>query len=78
VANNYNGARRAPIVFARDGAPRLVLRRETYDDLLRRDLNECISATRKEPTCPLTTTEASAGGDVGTGQLGDDDDRGDR
>jgi diaminopimelate decarboxylase len=38
MANNYNGARRAPIVFAKDGAPRVVLRRETYDDLLRRDL----------------------------------------
>jgi diaminopimelate decarboxylase len=39
LANNYNGACRAPIVFARDGAPRLVLRRETYDDLVRRDLD---------------------------------------
>lgn len=38
MANNYNGARRPPIVFARDGAPRLVLRRETHEDLLRRDL----------------------------------------
>lgn len=38
MANNYNGARRPPIVFANAGAPRLVLRRETYDDLLRRDL----------------------------------------
>jgi diaminopimelate decarboxylase len=38
MANNYNGARRPPIVFAREGAPRMVLRRETYDDLLRRDL----------------------------------------
>jgi diaminopimelate decarboxylase len=39
MANNYNGARRPPIVFAREGAPRMVLRRETYDDLLRRDLH---------------------------------------
>jgi diaminopimelate decarboxylase len=39
MANNYNGACRAPIVFARNGVPRLVLRRETYDDLLRRDLD---------------------------------------
>ena len=39
MANNYNGARRAPIVFAREGAQRLVLRRETYDDFLRRDLD---------------------------------------
>jgi diaminopimelate decarboxylase len=39
MANNYNGALRIPIVFAQDGAPRLVLRRETYEDLLQRDLN---------------------------------------
>jgi diaminopimelate decarboxylase len=38
MANNYNGALRPPIVFARDGVPRMVLRRETYDDLARRDL----------------------------------------
>jgi diaminopimelate decarboxylase len=38
MANNYNGALRIPIVFASQGAPRLVLRRETYEDLLRRDL----------------------------------------
>jgi len=39
MANNYNGARRPPIVFAREGAPRLVLRRETFDDFTRRDLD---------------------------------------
>jgi diaminopimelate decarboxylase len=39
MANNYNGACRPPIVFVRDGAARLVLRRETYDDLLRRDVS---------------------------------------
>jgi diaminopimelate decarboxylase len=39
MANNYNGALRIPIVFASEGAPRLVLRRETYEDLLRRDLH---------------------------------------
>jgi diaminopimelate decarboxylase len=39
MANNYNGACRPPIVFASDGEPRMVLRRETYDDLLRRDLD---------------------------------------
>jgi diaminopimelate decarboxylase len=37
MANNYNGARRIPIVFARDGSARVVLRRETFDDFLRRD-----------------------------------------
>lgn len=39
MANNYNGARRPPIVFVRDGVPRMVLRRESYEDLLRRDLD---------------------------------------
>ena len=38
MANNYNGSRRPPIVFVREGVPRLVLRREVYDDFLRRDL----------------------------------------
>ena len=39
MANNYNGNRRIPVVFAADGAARLVLRRETWDDLLARDVN---------------------------------------
>jgi diaminopimelate decarboxylase len=38
MSNNYNGARRLPVVLVRDGAPRLVVRRETYDDLLARDM----------------------------------------
>jgi diaminopimelate decarboxylase len=38
MANNYNGSRRPPIVFVGEGVPRLVLRREVYDDFLRRDL----------------------------------------
>ena len=38
LANNYNGALKPPVVFCNDGAPRLVLRRESYDDLLARDL----------------------------------------
>lgn len=37
LANNYNGARRLPVVFCRDGRARDVVRRETYADLLRRD-----------------------------------------
>jgi diaminopimelate decarboxylase len=40
MANNYNGALRPPIVMAHDGVARLVLRRETYDDLLRRDVEQ--------------------------------------
>ncbi|MFD5409046.1 diaminopimelate decarboxylase family protein [Streptomyces nojiriensis] len=38
LANNYNGARRPPVVFCRDGEAREVVRRETYEDLLRRDV----------------------------------------
>jgi diaminopimelate decarboxylase len=38
MANNYNGTRRLPVVFARDGAARLVVRRETWADLLARDV----------------------------------------
>ncbi|MEV4249967.1 diaminopimelate decarboxylase [Streptosporangium canum] len=37
LSNNYNGALRPPVVFCRDGASRAVVRRETYDDLMRRD-----------------------------------------
>jgi diaminopimelate decarboxylase len=38
MANNYNGVTRAPVVFCRDGEARLVVRRETHEDLMRRDV----------------------------------------
>lgn len=38
LSNNYNGALRPPVVFCRSGEARAVVRRETYDDLTRRDL----------------------------------------
>lgn len=38
MANNYNGQPRPPIVFVGDGEHRAVVRRETYEDLTRRDL----------------------------------------
>jgi diaminopimelate decarboxylase len=38
MASNYNGALRPAVVFVRDGAARLVRRRETYEDLLRTEL----------------------------------------
>jgi diaminopimelate decarboxylase len=38
MANNYNGALRPPVVFCRDGVAREVVRRETYEDLLARQL----------------------------------------
>jgi diaminopimelate decarboxylase len=37
MANNYNGVPRAPVIFCRDGEARVVVRRETWDDLLARD-----------------------------------------
>jgi diaminopimelate decarboxylase len=38
LQNNYNGARRPPVVLCRDGEARLAVRRETMDDLLARDV----------------------------------------
>jgi diaminopimelate decarboxylase len=38
MANNYNGVPRPPVVFARDGEARVVVRRETYADLMSRDV----------------------------------------
>lgn len=38
MSNNYNGNRRIPVVFASNGAARLVVRRETWADLLARDV----------------------------------------
>jgi diaminopimelate decarboxylase len=39
MANNYNGNRRLPVVFVHDGSWRTVVRRETWEDLLRRDVD---------------------------------------
>ena len=38
MSNQYNGARRIPVVFVADGDARLVVRRDTWDDLLSRDV----------------------------------------
>ena len=40
LANNYNGIPRAPVVFCRDGEARLVVRRESYEDLFARDVED--------------------------------------
>jgi diaminopimelate decarboxylase len=37
MANNYNVVPRPPVIFCRDGRARVVVRRETYDDLTLRD-----------------------------------------
>ena len=38
MGSNYNMIRRPPVVFVREGKARLVVRRETYEDLVRRDV----------------------------------------
>ncbi|MFI5004239.1 MAG: diaminopimelate decarboxylase [Solirubrobacterales bacterium] len=38
MANNYNGVPRAPVVFCNDGDARVVVRRETLDDLISRNV----------------------------------------
>ncbi|MEA2177328.1 MAG: diaminopimelate decarboxylase [Solirubrobacteraceae bacterium] len=38
MSNQYNAVTRPPVVFVRDGEARVVVRRETYDDLLSRDV----------------------------------------
>jgi diaminopimelate decarboxylase len=38
MANNYNGVPRPPVIFCSGGDARLVVRRETYEDLSVRDL----------------------------------------
>jgi diaminopimelate decarboxylase len=38
MANNYNGVPRPPVIFCRDGDARVVVRRETFDDLTARDV----------------------------------------
>jgi diaminopimelate decarboxylase len=37
MSNNYNGVPRPPVIFCSDGDARVVVRRETYEDLVARD-----------------------------------------
>ncbi len=39
MSNQYNGARRVPVVFVAGGRPRLVVRRDTWEDLVVRDVD---------------------------------------
>jgi diaminopimelate decarboxylase len=39
MSNNYNAALRPPVVFCRDGIARVGVRRETYDDLIAREVS---------------------------------------
>ena len=38
MANNYNSVRRPPVIFCKDGDARVVVRRETFEDLTARDV----------------------------------------
>jgi diaminopimelate decarboxylase len=38
MANNYNGMPRPPVIFCKEGDARLVVRRETHEDLVARDV----------------------------------------
>jgi diaminopimelate decarboxylase len=38
MASNYNGVPRPPVIFCKEGDARAVVRRETYDDLMSRDV----------------------------------------
>jgi diaminopimelate decarboxylase len=38
MANNYNGVPRPPVIFCREGDARVVVRRESFDDLTARDV----------------------------------------
>jgi diaminopimelate decarboxylase len=39
LANNYNSVPRPPVIFCREGNARVVVRRETYQDLTARDVS---------------------------------------
>ena len=39
MASNHNGVPRLPVVFVRNGEARVVVRRETYADLMSRDVD---------------------------------------
>lgn len=38
MSSNYNGARRPAVIWLENGEAQLIQRRETNDDLIRRDL----------------------------------------
>ncbi len=45
MASNYNRLPRPAVVFVKNGTPRVVIERETYDDLIRKDLRKEVYAT---------------------------------
>ena len=39
MASNYNRLRKPAVVLVKDGKSKLLVRRETYEDLVRTDMN---------------------------------------
>ena len=42
MGSNYNKVPRPAVVFVRDGSSRVVVRRETYEDLVRNDVTDSV------------------------------------
>jgi diaminopimelate decarboxylase len=42
MGSNYNKVPRPAVVFVGNGAARVVVRRETYDDLVRNDVTDSV------------------------------------
>ena len=38
MASNYNRVPRLPVVMITDGKPRIIVKRETYEDIIRNDI----------------------------------------
>ena len=66
MANNYNGVPRPPVILCDGGDARLVVRRETYDDLTARD----VARPSPDPAAPGREAE-EAGGTFGIHGSGD-------
>src|SRR3954466_3110202 len=54
MANNYNGGPRPPVIFCREGEARVVVRRETYDDLSALDPRYCAAAPAPHRRAPVS------------------------
>ncbi len=62
MANNYNGVPRPPVIFCRDGDARVVVRRESFDDLTARDVRAMSSrAMPAEARLAPASTSACSG-----------------
>jgi diaminopimelate decarboxylase len=59
LANNYNGVPRPPVVFCLDGSARVVVRRETYDDLVARDVDLDVERRGRRPAPPVQPVQTA-------------------